>query len=632
MTARPVTTLLAALVAWLLLAVALAGAAAAEGEVKIDYVDAKDPSGEVRALFAVDGIPTGAAPDLGSVAVTLDGESVDARAEVASSETIQRTTVLALDASDSMEGEPFAAAQEAALAFLDAAPEDVEVGLVAFSARAQQTEPTTDRGAIAAAVEGIELSAGTRLYDALIESVALAGETGARSILLLSDGRDRGAGASIEAAIAAAADADVVVDVVALDQDPENRELLAQISDATGGQVFDATPDSLAEVFAGQADALASQLVVTFQRPDNTARQVDLEVFVDAGSDTYSVSSVVLFPAVTPPPVAVEPGRAWIGPAGMWIGALGLGAALAVILAIALLDVTRRPSFAQRQMAHYGGGSADLALGYGFGGATLRESAVAATERVVRGDFETRLSQRLSGAGSRLTAAEWLLLHVGIALSAATVGGLLRGPALGLLFLVFGVVGPWLWLLNRHSRRLAAFNAQLPETLQLMASSLSAGLSMPQSVDTVVREGAEPMAGELRRALVEQRLGVQIDDALEGVAGRMDSQDFNWVVMAIRIQREVGGNLSELLNTVADTLRERDFLRRQVKVLTAEGRISAWILGALPIVMFVYMLFARPDFIRPLYTEPTGLLLLGTGVVLLSAGAFVLTRMVRIEV
>jgi tight adherence protein B len=615
-----------------LVAVTMAGTAAAEGEVDIAFVNAEDPSGEVEVLYAVDGIPDRAAPELDSVAVTLDGEPVDATVEVASSATIQRTTVLALDASESMAGEEFAAAQEAALAFLEAAPDDVEVGLVAFSARSQQTAPTTDREALAAAVEEIELSAGTRLYDAIIDSVALAGETGARSILLLSDGRDRGAGASIDEAIEAATDAGVRVDLVALDQDRESRALLEQISQATQGQVFDASPDSLADIFTGQADALASQLVVSFQRPDNAARQVDLQISVDAGGATYTDTTLAVFPAVTPPPAAVDPGRAWIGPTGMWIGALGLGAALAMILAIALLDVTRRPSFAQRQMAHYGGGAGDLVLRSGFGGATLRESAVAATERVVRGDFETRLSQRLSGAGNRLTAAEWVLMHVAVAVGAAVAGAFLAGPALAVIFFLVGVLGPWLWLLNRHSRRLAAFNAQLPETLQLMASSLSAGLSMPQSVDTVVREGAEPMSSELRRALVEQRLGVQIDDALEGVAERMDSQDFNWVVMAIRIQREVGGNLSELLNTVADTLRERDFLRRQVKVLTAEGRISAWILGALPVVMFVYMLFARPDFVRPLYTEPTGLLLLGAGIVLLSTGAFVLTRLVRIEV
>ena len=112
----------------------------------------------------------------------------------------------------------------------------------------------------------------------------------------------------------------------------------------------------------------------------------------------------------------------------------------------------------------------------------------------------------------------------------------------------------------------------------------------------------------------------------------MSSEDFAWVVMAIRIQREVGGNLAELLNTVSDTLREREFLRRQVKVLSAEGRFSAWILGGLPIVMFLYMLLVRPDVIRPLYTEPMGLVLSAIAIVMLLGGFFTLSRLVKIEV
>ena len=130
---------------------------------------------------------------------------------------------------------------------------------------------------------------------------------------------------------------------------------------------------------------------------------------------------------------------------------------------------------------------------------------------------------------------------------------------------------------------------------------------MPQAVDTVVREGNEPMAGELRRALVEQRLGVNIEDALDGVAQRMGSEDFGWVVMAIRIQREVGGNLAEILHTVSETLREREFLRRQVKTLSAEGRLSAWILGALPVGMFLYMLVANRDYVRAAVHRAPGL-------------------------
>ena len=105
------------------------------------------------------------------------------------------------------------------------------------------------------------------------------------------------------------------------------------------------------------------------------------------------------------------------------------------------------------------------------------------------------------------------------------------------------------------------------------------------------------MAGELRRALIEQRLGVDITDALESVGERMDSEDFEWVVMAIRIQREVGGNLAEILHTVAATLREREYLRRQVRALSAEGRLSGYILGGLPVVLFVYMLFANREYV-----------------------------------
>ena len=198
--------------------------------------------------------------------------------------------------------------------------------------------------------------------------------------------------------------------------------------------------------------------------------------------------------------------------------------------------------------------------------------------------------------------------------------------------LAAGVALPAVYLKVKHARRLSAFSAQLPETLTLMSGGLSAGLSMAQAVDTVVQEGREPMAGELRRALVEHRLGIGIEDTLESVAERMESEDFGWVVMAIRIQREVGGNLSEILNTVADTLREREYLRRQVRSLSAEGRLSAWMLGCLPVGMFGYMLLANRDYVRPLYTELIGMAMLGTAVFFLSIGAFFMSRLVKVEV
>ena len=130
-----------------------------------------------------------------------------------------------------------------------------------------------------------------------------------------------------------------------------------------------------------------------------------------------------------------------------------------------------------------------------------------------------------------------------------------------------------------------------------MSGSLSAGLSLAQSIDTIVREGDEPIASEFRRVVVETRLGVTLEDSLEGVAERMESHDFDWVVMAIRIQREVGGNLAELLLTVAATLREREYLRRHVSALSAEGRLSCYILGGLPPGFLVYLALTKPDYV-----------------------------------
>jgi tight adherence protein B len=198
--------------------------------------------------------------------------------------------------------------------------------------------------------------------------------------------------------------------------------------------------------------------------------------------------------------------------------------------------------------------------------------------------------------------------------------------------LVLGLGLPWLYLRVKEARRTSAFLALLPDTLQMVAGSLSAGFSMPQAMDTVVREGQQPITGEFNRALVEARLGVPIDEALDGVAQRMKSKDFGWVVMAIKIQREVGGNLAELLTTVAATLRERERLRRQVKVLSAEGRLSAWILGLLPPVFTLYLLLTRADYLKPLWSTAMGVLFLVVGVILLTVGALWMRKAVAVEV
>ena len=320
----------------------------------------------------------------------------------------------------------------------------------------------------------------------------------------------------------------------------------------------------------------------------------------------------------------------------MYFGVLGLGIGLVVILTILTSMATKavdKESVEARIAQFTAPESARNPMEPGEG-ADLRETATQAAAQMLRRNqsLEARIATRLEAAGSGFKPSEWFLVHALIAIGAGFVGLLLaRGVGL-ILFLALGIVLPWVWLGIKRGRRLKSFNRQLADTLQLMSGSLSAGLSLAQSVDTIVREGNEPMTSEFKRVLIEARLGVPIEDALAGIATRMESKDFSWVVMAIRIQREVGGNLAELLNTVADTLREREYLRRQVNTLSAEGRLSAWILGLLPPLFMAYLALTKWDYVKPMFVTPFGWLMLGGAGVLLTVGILWMSKVVKVEV
>jgi tight adherence protein B len=173
---------------------------------------------------------------------------------------------------------------------------------------------------------------------------------------------------------------------------------------------------------------------------------------------------------------------------------------------------------------------------------------------------------------------------------------------------------------------------QLPDVLSILASSLRAGHSFLQALDQVAGEIKDPSAGEFHRVVSEIQLGRSIDDAMIDMADRVGSEDMRWAVLAVNIQRQVGGNLAEVLDIVANTVRERAYVQRQVKVLSAEGRLSIAILTALPFGIFLYLAIVNPDYVAPLFTTMMGRILLLIGGTLMGAGVFVMTRIVRIDV
>jgi tight adherence protein B len=270
-----------------------------------------------------------------------------------------------------------------------------------------------------------------------------------------------------------------------------------------------------------------------------------------------------------------------------------------------------------------------------LGDTSVARSAVELAGRlVVSRDFDAKLGRRLDAAGVPLRAAEWVVIEAASAVGLGIIFALLGGGSVvaGLLGLIVGFGGPVGYLVVKESRRSRAFLEQLPDTLQLIAGSLSVGHSLPQAMDAVVHEDLMPISVEFNRALIETRLGMPVEEALDGIGTRMASKDFSWIVMAIRIQREVGGNLAEILTTVAATIRERERIRRQVQGLSAEGRLSAWILGIIPPLLGTYLILVRPSYVKPLFTDPIGIALLVLMVVLMITGVFWLSRLVKVEV
>jgi len=182
------------------------------------------------------------------------------------------------------------------------------------------------------------------------------------------------------------------------------------------------------------------------------------------------------------------------------------------------------------------------------------------------------------------------------------------------------------------SRRAKKFEAQLPDILTLVASSLSTGFSLLQALDGVARDADDPAAKEFSRALAETRIGADLNDSLEHLADRMDSKNMRWTGMAIDIQRQVGGNLAETLRNTAATLRDRQALSRHVKALAAEGKLSAYILIAMPIGLFFYMLVANKPYVELLWTTMIGLVMTVAGLISMGFGIFWMSKVIKVEV
>lgn len=245
---------------------------------------------------------------------------------------------------------------------------------------------------------------------------------------------------------------------------------------------------------------------------------------------------------------------------------------------------------------------------------------------------EERFVAQLQRAGMAWRPEEWVLLRLALALGL----GILLAIPLGLAGLILGLLFGWMITALYHRRRarqrLERFAALLPESLQLVIGSLRSGFSLPQALEAMTKEVPDPVSTEFNRTMAQVRLGLDLETALDRLARRTGNRDLSWTVIAIRVQREVGGNLAEVLANTVSTIRDRESLRGHVRSLSAEGRISALVLLALPLLVGVLMFVARREYVAPLWTDPRGIVMSLIGVGLVALGALWLSRLVRVEV
>ncbi len=276
-----------------------------------------------------------------------------------------------------------------------------------------------------------------------------------------------------------------------------------------------------------------------------------------------------------------------------------------------------------------------------------QSAALANLNKVVEGrDFGANLSRELARADLKLKVSEYLLIWAGVTVGLPVLFFLLSFffPVLGtplalLVGVLIGFLLPRFWLGRRKSGRLNSFNKQLPDTIMLIANALRAGSSFLQAIEMVVREARPPVTIEFGRVIREVNLGLPFETALENMVRRVRSDDLELMVTAISIQHTVGGNLAEILDSIAYTIRERVRIKGEIRTLTAQQRLSGYVVGFLPIALTGFLFIAAPGFMDPMFDPavaigglPAGIIILGVGAFAMFIGFMLIRKIVDIEV
>ena len=554
-----------------------------------------------------------------------------------------KSIVVAIDRSTSMKGKPLDDAVAAARAFLAAKNRDDRVAVVAFGSDALRltrfSSATIDaEGALRTL--SIDTREGTSLYDAVaLAADALASEEPARRVIvLLTDGKDISSTATLNRSIRATRRAGASVYAIGIDGQQFSPRPLRRLAGETGGSYHEAVSSGqLATIYAALARELRRTWRLEYITAARPGEQVRLEATVP-GQGKVKASFRIPRSLGEGSPAPDEsrgflPG--WL--TGSVLAPLLAALVVGLLILLAAVIALRKPEgdwVRERLAAHVGETRPRPGREWrrpNTAGALAELYGV--TERTLgRKRTWERLQSLLERADLPLRTAELVCLAGACGFIGFMLALVFQLPALMVvLAFVAATLAPFGFVSLKARKRVRAFEAQLPDLLLTLAASLRAGHSLRQGIQSVAEESEPPASKEFRRVLAEASLGRPVEEALAGMAERLSSKDFEYVVAAVTIQREVGGALAGLLEMVAETVRSRQQFRRKVRALTAMGRLSAYILIALPFVVAGAIMLLNRSYIDPLFHSSAGHKIIVIGLAMMTFGSLVLSKIVSFK-
>lgn len=547
--------------------------------------------------------------------------------------------ILVIDTSGSMKGQPLAAATAAALRFITSLPDDIRVGVMTFADRPKVLASiSADHTFALNALGKLTASGETALYDAAVASSGMFHGSSQRNVILLSDGGDTASRLGLNSAVEKAKKEQISFFTVGLTSGEFDEAALRRLASSTGGSYSPAATADLSGLYEGLAHELSNQFRISYESAKTEGGQTTVSVSAGGNVDaSLFVAPKLDVPAVPQPKAApvAEPtvaGEMWM------LIALGL-CFIATFLFAFMFVGARARARRDRDLMRRTGASHQAALppndpDKASGSAWVPTPILTASEKVTEAAGATAsIDAKLERAGISMRAGEFVVAVVGAGFGGGLLGTIVVGNLVfGALLAAVAATIPFLALGIAAKRRTGKLHGQLPDILMILAGSLRAGHSFLEALDMVAQEVGEPGAGEFGRVVAEIRLGRSVPNAMDAMALRIGSDDFKWALLAVNIQREVGGNLAEVLDTVSDTMRDREGIRRQIQVLTAEGRLSVAILAGLPVGVALYLSWVNPDYLSLLFNNGLGLLMTGVSVLMLGLGIVWMRKVVKIDV